>query len=194
MIFAGTTRPRMPHGVRQRLRAMGSVAAASPVEAVLVRWERRAPDRLPSMAIDRSGKWWKGSGPADLDEYLAVSTEDTYPVVTTVHASCQDCGSGAFRVRFDAKESCAERTCAACGRRAFMLGSREHVEGAALEPAACPCGGDSFNVAAGFAVREDPSDVKWVYLGLRCIRDGVLGCCADWKIDYSPSAHLLDTI
>jgi integrase len=71
MIFAGTTRPRMPHGVRQRLRAMGSVAAASPVEAVLVRWERRAPDRLPSMAIDRSGKWWKGSGPADLDVVFA---------------------------------------------------------------------------------------------------------------------------
>jgi hypothetical protein len=146
------------------------------------------------MAIDRSGKWWKGSGPADLDEYLAVHTEDAYPVATTVHASCQDCGGGEFKVRVDRNESCAERICTACGRRVLMLDSREYVADATLASAGCPCGGQSFNVAVGFATGEDPSDLMWVYLGLRCVQDGVLGCCADWKIDYSPSAHLLDTV
>jgi hypothetical protein len=65
---------------------------------------------------------------------------------------------------------------------------------ATVESGGWPCGGESFNVAVGFAVQKDSSDLKWVYLGLRCGQDGVLGCYADWKTDYNPSAHLLDAV
>lgn len=81
-----------------------------------------------------------------------------------------------FKVRVDPEEGCAERVCTNCEERAFMLDSHEYVEDATLEPAGCPCGGESFNVAVGFAFREDPSDLKWIYVGLRCVRDSVLGC------------------
>jgi hypothetical protein len=59
--------------------------------------------------------------------------------------------------------------------------------------AACPCGGEIFNVAVGFALRDD-GDVRWVYVGLRCTKDGILGVYADWKIDFSPTVHLLDRV
>jgi hypothetical protein len=150
--------------------------------------------KVRAMAIDRSGTLWKGSNATDLDEYLGVYTEDADPVGVSVHASCQRCGSDEFKVRVDPDEGCAERVCTECAERAFMLDSEECVEDATLEAAGCPCGGESFNVAVGFALREDPSDVKWIYLGLRCVRDGVLGCFADWKIDYSPSASLMDSV
>lgn len=51
-------------------------------------------------------------------------------------------------------------------------------------------GNETFNVTVGFSRRDD-GEVRWVYLGLRCIEDSVLGCYADWKIDYSPSIQLL---
>jgi hypothetical protein len=33
--------------------------------------------------------------------------------------------------------------------------------------------------------------VRWISLGLRCVQDGTLGVYADWKVDYSPTGHLL---
>jgi len=74
-----------------------------------------------------------------------------------------------------------------------MLDSADVVDGVVPKNARCRCGGKSFNLAVGFAPRGDV-DVRWVYLGLRCTRDGVLGCCADWMIDYSPSSALLQQV
>ncbi|MFI5896109.1 alpha/beta fold hydrolase [Actinoplanes sp. NPDC051513] len=34
-------------------------------------------------------------------------------------------------------------------------------------------------------------EVRWISIGLRCLTDGTLGVYADWKIDYTPTAHLL---
>lgn len=34
-------------------------------------------------------------------------------------------------------------------------------------------------------------EVRWVSVGLRCLTDGTLGVYTDWKIDYTPTAHLL---
>ena len=54
----------------------------------------------------------------------------------------------------------------------------------------CPCGGETFAVAVGFAMAAD-DEVRWISLGLRCLTGGVLGVYSDWKIDYVPTAHLL---
>jgi hypothetical protein len=75
-----------------------------------------------------------------------------------------------------------------------LLDSAEYLDDADLGDAGCPCGGERFNVAIGFARYPDSEDIRWVYLGLRCVSDGVLGCYADWKIDYSPSAHLIEAV
>lgn len=48
----------------------------------------------------------------------------------------------------------------------------------------------AFTVGVGFALRDD-GDVRWISIGLLCVQDGTLGVYADWKIDYSPTDHLL---
>ena len=144
------------------------------------------------MAIDTSGQWWTGSDAQDIDAYLAALTGDDDGTPRVLHSQCGDCGNEHFRLRVDAEEGCAERTCASCGSSALMLDSEDTVDDAALEHVRCACGRDTFDVAVGFSQRDN-GDVRWVYLGIRCVADGVLGSCADWSIDYSPSEHLYAT-
>lgn len=143
------------------------------------------------MAIDRSEQWWTGDEPSDLDEYVSIFSAANYPARLVVHATCASCGGVEFSVTLDEGEGCAVRTCAACGAAKARMDSDEYLGEATLEGAQCPCGGSVFNAAVGFAFYDASDDVKWVYLVLRCTRDGVLGCYADWKIDYTPSEHLL---
>lgn len=145
------------------------------------------------MAIDRTGEWWRGDAPGDIDELLADVSEEGYPVTSVVHARCAECEGEEFRLRVDDEEGCAERTCIRCGTAVLMLDSAEYVEDAELESAECLCDNDVFNVAVGFADHAD-GEVRWVYLGLRCTADGTLGCYVDWKIDYLPTAHLRTSV
>jgi hypothetical protein len=146
------------------------------------------------VAIDRSGQWWTGDAPSDLDEYVTAFSAENYPARTVVHASCASCGGDNFTVAVDEGEGCAVRTCVSCGDDKALLDTKEYLKDATLEGAECPCGGNTFNTAVGFAFYDGSDDVQWVYLALRCTQDGVLGCYADWKIDYSPSDHLLQSV
>ncbi len=141
------------------------------------------------MAIDSSGQWWRGTEAADLDAYLREFSAGGYPVGSVVHASCAHCGSDRFTLMVDDEAGCAGRRCASCHDLHWMLDSAEYLEEAELEEAQCPCGGELFELAVGFALR-DTGEVRWVYVALRCVADGVLGVYADWKIDYSPTDHL----
>lgn len=145
------------------------------------------------MAIDSSGTWWRGTEAGDLETYLVALTADDHAVGSTVHARCTSCGGSEFSLRVDPDEGCAERTCATCGHVTLMLDSEDSLEDADLSRIRCPCGSGTFNVGVGFAHRPD-GDVGWVYVGIRCVADGILGACADWQIDYSPSAHLHDAV
>jgi hypothetical protein len=144
------------------------------------------------MAIDRSGEWWKGSSEADLDEYLREYTEDGYPVGPIVHAVCP-CGGNQFRLRCDDTEGYAERRCRSCKATVVMLDSADYEDEAEPEDAQCPCGAENFNIAVGFSLTAK-GRIKWISVGLRCVKDGVLGVYADWKIDYEPSDHLLSAV
>jgi hypothetical protein len=64
------------------------------------------------MTIDTSGKWWKGSTPDDLDEYLRTLApqEIGYSLEAFRLALCS-CGSNTFALRADRDEGGAERTC-----------------------------------------------------------------------------------
>lgn len=141
------------------------------------------------MAIDKSGRWWCGSEPSDLDEYIGEYSADSYPATRIVHASCEKDGGIEFRVRVDDEEGFIERKCSTCGTAVAMLDSAEYADDASPRSVTCPCRGKVFNVAIGFATRED-GGVRWVYNGLRCVRDGTLGVWGEWKIDYEPSEHL----
>ncbi len=110
---------------------------------------------------------------------------------------CQLCDGRRFEVQVAAITSAARRTCLDCGHRAFIADSVEWWDDAEVEPCACPCGEEVFAAAAGFALREpaEPGrapDVRWVYVGLRCLACGQLGVYEDWKVDWGPSGYLLD--
>lgn len=81
-----------------------------------------------------------------------------------------------------------------------MLDSADYADDASPEECACPCGGEEFELAVGFAMAEVADaegspigrEVNWVSIGARCVRDGTLGVYADWRIGYAPTDHLFN--
>lgn len=99
-----------------------------------------------------------------------------------------------FRVRFDRNEGFAERRCIACASKVLMLDSADAREEARPKKWRCAeCKSAECNLGVAFSM-IGPETVRWVYLGCRCTSCGVLGCFADWKIMYGPSAALLDGV
>jgi hypothetical protein len=147
------------------------------------------------MTVSQRGGVWKGTAASDLDEYLRAFAAEGHAVAEVVHAACSACGGGGagFALALDDDEGVVVRRCRACGGQVPMLDSAQYLDDADLGDAACPCGNEVFDVAVGFALRDD-AEVRWVSVGLRCHRDGLLGVYADWKIDYSPSRHLLTRV
>lgn len=129
--------------------------------------------------------------PAELAAFLR-GADDCRPV-KIASSVCRGCGGRVFYVLVN--ESGAERECCGCGSRAFIADSEEYWNEESWEDdepgaADCPCGGEEFEAAVAFSLADDGS-VRWVTLGLRCIKDGFY---ADWKIDYGPTDHLLTRV
>ena len=142
------------------------------------------------VALDKSGTCWRGEDFADLAEFMKALQAGGYPPAIVTESICGQCGGRAFRVAVDAEQGCAQQVCVACRDMAFIADSGECWEDADPAGFVCPCGGSEFAVAAGFALRGG-GEVRWISVGLRCLTDNTLGVCADWKIDYEPTGHLL---
>lgn len=145
------------------------------------------------MTIDKSGTWWIGSAPEDIEGFLQAYAEDGYKVDAFRLARCA-CGSDRFKVDADDNEGAARRTCATCRKRHFVCDSAETWDDAEPEAWKCiECKSKHANVGCGFSLHDD-GEVRWIYLGVRCAECGILGCFAGWKINYGPSTHLLDQV
>ena len=146
------------------------------------------------MALRKRGKYRYGDGQADIRRELQrYSTENAYPTQHFADAVCH-CGGKLFRLRLDDTQGAAVRTCAACGREHPVGDSAEYLEDAELEECACPCGGEEFEVTAGVSLYEDSEDVRWLYLGCRCPKCGLVGCYGDWKNEFEGYQELLRNI
>lgn len=147
------------------------------------------------MAIDTSGKWWVGSSPLDLEEYLRAYSEDSYPVTVFRLAKCQ-CGCEVFALEADDDEGVARRTCVSCSSAHFICDSGEYWKDAQPEKFKCvECRSTTCNVGVGFSLYNDsPSAIKWLYVGERCAKCGVLGCMAGWKVGLDDASHLFDDV
>jgi hypothetical protein len=147
------------------------------------------------VAIDITGEWWRGDSAEDIADYLEELGPGGYPVHQASRSLCAPCSGTVFTIELDPSTVCARRTCVSCGAVAYMLDSDRYWmdgdEEDGPEAVACPCGADRFESVAGFSFRDD-GEVRWVSVGIRCVSDGILGCCADWKISYGPSRHLLN--
>jgi hypothetical protein len=142
--------------------------------------------------IDTSGKWWKGSSPEDLDEYLRALSASSYPISEFRLSQCS-CGGVRFVLRVEQDEGIAKRVCESCSAENFICDSAEHSRpGQRLKPFKCvTCKSKVANVGVGFALYEDEKAIQWLYVGNRCADCGVLGSMVDWKVGYEPSLHLL---
>lgn len=144
------------------------------------------------MAIDKSGKWWKGQNADDLVDYVRLLTQQGYPATKFAIAKCA-CGTDCFRLYADQNEGCAKRQCTSCGKEVFICDSEDASEEASLQKVGCKCQKDVFDLAVGFSLR-DTGEIKWITVGARCISCGVLGSYVDWKIDYAPTDHLYSMV
>jgi hypothetical protein len=140
--------------------------------------------------IDRTDQWPKGEDWADLAEFLREYMADSYPVERILRM-ISSCGSSIFFIEVNRENEWARVTCVTCGEILFIADSQEEwQEDSTSEPVVCPCGGDEFEVVVGFSLR-DVGEVRWISVGCRCIACGILGVCIEWKINYGPTAHLL---
>lgn len=145
------------------------------------------------MAVDKLGQWWVGSQPQDLKEYLEAYSADRYMVHEFRLAQCK-CGSDQFNLRADDDEGCAKRVCPSCSEARFVCDSEEFYPDPQPEEWKCvECGSNLVNVGVGFSLYED-GEIRWIYIGERCVSCGILGCAAEWKVAYEPSKQLIDQV
>jgi hypothetical protein len=150
--------------------------------------------RLRAMAIDKTGKWWVGRKPEDIEEYLQAYSEDSYPTHQFRLCRCE-CGSVEFKLAASDDEGVARRTCLKCGLAHLLCDSQEYWDEAEPEEWACvECGSHGCNVGVGFSLYDKGQDIKWLYVGTRCALCGILGCFAGWKVGSSPSLQLMDQV
>ena len=141
------------------------------------------------MAIQQTGEHCKGEDFVDLAQYLREYTGD-HPVDIVLQSMC-GCRGTEFRLETDVEDGGAKRTCPSCGASAFIGDSEEYWADAAPEPCVCRCEGDRFELGVGFSLR-DSGEVKWIAVGQRCTRCGMLGSCVDWKISDGETEHLFE--
>jgi len=143
-----------------------------------------------TVTIDTSGKWWVGTEPADVREYLEAYTEDSYEADEIRMAKCA-CGSQVFSLEFDSGE--AKRVCIQCGKPHYICDSEKYWDEAEAKLLRCTeCKSEEFNVGVGFSLYEEDDGVRWLYVGERCAQCGTLGCCADWKVGQGPAGSIMD--
>lgn len=147
------------------------------------------------MAIDTSGKWWVGDRPEDIAEFLKAYSSDGYKVHEFRLAKC-DCGSVEFELEADDDDGVARRTCISCRKAHHICDSAEYWDDADPETWKCvECGSKHANVGVGFSIYDDdPTGIRWLYVGERCAKCGVLGCFAGWKVALSDALHLLEEV
>jgi hypothetical protein len=129
----------------------------------------------------------------DLADFLRRPVEDDYTVDAVRECICASCNGRTFEVEVAYEDQGARRTCLDCGDRAYIGDSEEYWDddAEARVVCECPCGGGQFAAAVGYSMLDD-GDVRWIFVGLRCLGCGQLGVYEDWKIDYGPSGHLVD--
>lgn len=138
------------------------------------------------MALRKRGEWRYGDSQADIrDEIVRYSKGVTYLAEHFADAVCS-CGGRVFALFADDTHGVASRVCSACDADPHYIGDgADFAEDAEEEECACPCGQEAFEVTVGIALYEGSEDVKWFYLGCRCVSCGLTAVYGDWKNEYN---------
>ena len=135
------------------------------------------------MALRKEGKYSYGDSQLDIRDELIAYSKDGYPAVHFADAVCA-CGGNVFNLLLDDNEGAAVRKCVDCKAEHPIGDSDEYLEDAELEECECPCGSGAFEITAGVALYQGSEDVKWLYIGCRCVKCGLTACYGDWKNEY----------
>jgi hypothetical protein len=145
------------------------------------------------MAAEQIDGVWRGTEPEDIKAYLEAITVKGYPSTIFRLSTCH-CGCQSFGLVFDKRCAGAIRTCQNCQESFELCDTQEYWENAKPRNYGCErCGNAFCNVGAGFAMRTT-GDVKWVFIGVRCVVCGTFDCVTDWKVGYGPTDHFFDLV
>ena len=115
-------------------------------------------------------------------EMQRYSENNVYAIQQCIDHTCA-CGASLFLLAVDDSEGVAETACIACKALKPVADSGEFAEDASLEQCECVCGGDVFEVTVGVALYAESDDVRWIYVGARCVKCDIAGVYCDWKCD-----------
>jgi hypothetical protein len=133
------------------------------------------------MSLKKIGKYFYGDSQLDIkDELLRYSKKNNYIATNYFDCICK-CKNNEFNLLIDDGEGVAICRCVKCTEENSIADSEEYIEDAELEECECPCGCDVFEVTTGVALYQNSNDVKWLYVGCRCIGCGLTACYGDWK-------------
>jgi Zn ribbon nucleic-acid-binding protein len=146
------------------------------------------------MSLKKKGQYRYGESQSDIhDELRRLSVLNGYEAIHFADAVCV-CGQGIFQLQMDESEGAAIRLCMACGIHQPIGDSDAYMEDAELEEYASPCGEDQFEVSVGVALYEASDDVRWLYVGCRCVACGLTATYGDWKNEFNGVRALLERI
>lgn len=134
------------------------------------------------MTLKKKGDYWYGTSPEDIKTEIAKFSHDEYPASRYAQSVCA-CGNRTFNLESDEEAGVAQRTCAECGVVHFMGDSAEFADEADLGGHVCVCDEDTFELMSGVALYADSNDVRWYYIGCRCVDCNLVGVFAEWKCE-----------
>jgi hypothetical protein len=141
--------------------------------------------------IVKRGDYYYSDKQSEIPEEIGrYSRQNGYPAGHFADAVCQ-CGMRSFRLFLDDNEGCAVRVCSECEHDHYIGDSEDYVDEAELHQPSCVCEGAVFEVTVGVALYQDSNDVRWLYLGCRCIVCGLTGVYGDWKNEFTGFEELL---
>lgn len=134
--------------------------------------------------LTKRGQYWYRDSQSDIHrEIQRYSKLNGYLAQHLADAMCS-CGSRAFRLSLDENEGAAVRQCHKCGAEHPIGDSGEYLDDAELEECECPCGSDYFEISVGVSLCEGSEDVRWLYLGCRCLQCKLTAVYGDWKTSF----------
>jgi hypothetical protein len=146
------------------------------------------------MALHERGDFTYGDSQADIrDRLLRYSVANGYPAQHFAEAVCT-CGSRHFSLLLDDTEGVAIRVCRQCKTEHPIGDSNEYLDEAEPGECECPCGSSVFEITVGVALYPESADVRWLYVGCRCIECGLTACYGDWKNEYPDYRKLLERV
>lgn len=118
-------------------------------------------------------------------QIVDYSTENGYVATHFATPTCEGCGGDVFSLLMNEEEGVACRICEKCDTEHGIGDSDDYImEVEEIFDVECTCDSAQFQIMAGVSLYEGTEDVRWFYLGCKCVECGLSGVYGDWKNEY----------